>query len=203
MVRLNDDIVVGRDDVVQRFILLANSHDGSGAVTIRFTPIRVVCQNTLNYAMKRSTGVVSVAHTRNVHANLAEKQAETIQRVVSQVFKDAERVFGLMAAFKMSGPQTEQFLETLFPKSKLQKEKGQEPERWQRIRTVLEDTKVTPPATKNTLWGLYNAVARDEDHRTSRESDPSRRLERVWFGSGHDLKRTALDAARRFMRPAA
>ena len=203
MVRLSDDIVMAKDDVVQRFILLANSHDGKGAVTIRFTPIRVVCQNTLNYAMKESTGVLSVAHTWNIHANLAKKQAETLQEVISKVFKDAESLFGLMVALKMNAGQIDEFLERLFPRTKPQSAKRQEPERWQRIKTILDDSNVTPPTTRSTLWGLYNAVVRDEDYRVSREAGPENRLDRVWFGSGHDLKRAALDAARQHLRTAA
>ena len=67
---------------------------------------------------------------------------------------------------------------------------------------MLDDKTVTPPATRNTLWGLYNAVVRAEDYRDARQDGPSR-LERVWFGSGHDLKVKALDLVRQQLKLAA
>jgi len=94
------------------------------------------------------------------------------------------------------------FLEVLFPRTEKQKKLDQEPERWARVRAVLENENVTPPATRNTLWGLYNAVVRAEDYRDARQNE-SARLERVWFGSGHDLEVKALDLARRQLKKAA
>jgi hypothetical protein len=47
----------------------------------------------------------------------------------------------------------------------------------------------------HTLWGAYNAVTRYEDYRRAKESGPERRLNRVWFGQGADLKLRALEQA--------
>lgn len=44
--------VIG-DDISHKYLLLFNSHDGSGAVGVKFTPVRVVCQNTLTMALQR------------------------------------------------------------------------------------------------------------------------------------------------------
>jgi hypothetical protein len=77
------------------------------------------------------------------------------------------------------------------------------PERWQRIEAVLEDAEVTPRETAGTLWGLYNAVTGDEDHRTTREAFEDRRFERIWFGTGADLKIRTLNFCRNFLKEAA
>jgi phage/plasmid-like protein (TIGR03299 family) len=196
LVKLNEQIVIKGDDLIDRFLLLSNSHDGSGAVSIRFTPIRVVCQNTLNYAMKRSSGVISVRHTRHIAWHLANAQAEELKRIIEKTFKDAETLFGRMAMMEMKAEDTESFLEFLFPRTEKQKRDKTEPERWARIRSILDDPEVTPKSTRTTLWALYNAIIRDEDYRTSREAGSDARLERVWFGRGHDLKLKALNACR-------
>lgn len=203
LAKLQGQMRIDRDDVVDKFLLLANSHDGSSAVTVRFTPIRVVCQNTLNYAMKRSSGVVSVRHTRNIERNLAKAQAAKLKRIVDKVFADAETLFGRMAACEMGAPDTARFLKLLFPRTEAQTRSKQRPERWRRVLEILDDPAVTPPATRGTVWGLYNAVARDEDYRTTREDRADARLRRVWFGKGHDLKMKALKAARRRLAMAA
>ena len=58
------------NDVVENYLLFTTTHDGSSGVRILFTPIRVVCQNTLNAAIKCSSNYVSFRHTASVHDNL-------------------------------------------------------------------------------------------------------------------------------------
>jgi len=79
---------------------------------------------------------------------------------------------------------------------------GQQPKRWARIKNILSNPNITSLRTSHTLWGLYNAIVYDEDFRQARETEDGR-LERVWFGDGHDLKVKALNAARSFLSAAA
>lgn len=67
--KLPDDILV-HGDKVDSYLVFTNSHDGSTGVKILFTPIRVVCQNTLNAAIRTSTNYISFRHTKNVHSNI-------------------------------------------------------------------------------------------------------------------------------------
>lgn len=202
LAKLTEQIVINGDDAVDRYLLLSNTHDGRGAVSIRFTPIRVVCQNTLNLAEEEGKPAISVRHSKNMTEKLKEARAEKLKAVVDKVFAEAETLFGQMAAREMSVDDVDQFLELLFPRTAEQKRLDHEPTRWARVREVLEDKRLTPPATRNTLWGLYNAIVRAEDYRDARQ-DGSARLERVWFGSGHDLKVNALELARQQLKLAA
>lgn len=202
LVKLTGQIVVNRDDAVDRYLLLSNTHDGKGAVSIRFTPIRVVCQNTLNLAEEEGKPAISVRHSKNMTEKLKQAQAEKMKVVIDKVFAEAEMLFGHMAALKMRVDDVDEFLELLFPRTAEQKRLDQEPVRWARVREVLGDKRLTPPATHNTLWGLYNAIVRAEDYRDARQ-DGSARLERVWFGSGHEMKVKALDLARQELKAAA
>jgi phage/plasmid-like protein (TIGR03299 family) len=202
MAKLTDSLIISENDVVDRFLLLANSHDGSSAVTIRFTPVRVVCQNTLNFAMQQSSGVISVRHSRNVARNLADAQARQLKEIIDKAFADARTLFGKMALKTMNAEDTEKFLKLLFPLTDKQKKEGKEPERWARVKSILDDSRITPQATRNTLWSLYNAVVRDEDYREARGGTPEARLQRIWFGAGHDLKLKALEVARNALKAA-
>jgi hypothetical protein len=108
-----------------------------------------------------------------------------------------------MALQKMEAKEVRPFLNLLFPQTQQQKEKERVPERWSRIEAILDDKTVTPLETRNTLWGLYNAVVRDEDYRSTREANAEARLNRVWFGAGHDLKLRALAVAQQHLKRAA
>ena len=204
--KLKHRIVIGKDDAIDRYLLLSNTHNGAGAVTIRFTPIRVVCRNTLNLAVEDGgKSAISVRHTRHIDKRLAESQASELELelIVDKVFADARTLFAAMAERPLNASERAIILDSLFPRTRLQVEKKERPERWRRVDAVLEDGCVTPRETAGSLWGLYNAIVRDEDYRPSREAGPEARLERVWFGASEAVKIRALDYCRKYLKEAA
>lgn len=56
-------IKVGNDDLIEKYLFLTTSHDGYGSITSPFTPVRVVCQNTLNAAMRNHANSFKIRHT--------------------------------------------------------------------------------------------------------------------------------------------
>ena len=76
------------DDIIEEYILFTSAHDGSGAVYAGFTPIRVVCNNTLNMALRSVRNKLTLRHTRSVHDNLKMGlQLMGLQRAYSLEFK--------------------------------------------------------------------------------------------------------------------
>jgi phage/plasmid-like protein (TIGR03299 family) len=59
-------------DEVEPYLCFTNSHDGSSGVKVCMTPIRVVCNNTLNLALTSAKRIWSLRHTENVHERLDE-----------------------------------------------------------------------------------------------------------------------------------
>lgn len=70
--KLTSPIIVGTNDEVDQYVLLANSHDGSLAITAMPTNIRVVCNNTLSAALSGGKGVHKIRHTKNAHDRVKE-----------------------------------------------------------------------------------------------------------------------------------
>jgi phage/plasmid-like protein (TIGR03299 family) len=66
LAKLPKNIVIGKDDVVEQYLCLTNSHDGKSSLRMYFTPIRVVCQNTLNMSMQDAKNGISMRHTGNI-----------------------------------------------------------------------------------------------------------------------------------------
>lgn len=67
--KLPKNILV-QGDPVENYLVFTTSHDGSSGVKILFTPIRVICENTLNAAIATSSNYISFRHTKSVHGNL-------------------------------------------------------------------------------------------------------------------------------------
>ena len=59
-----------RDDLIEMYVVFTTSHDGTGSVRCMVTPVRVVCNNTLNWAMKHNIGRICFRHSSKVMGRL-------------------------------------------------------------------------------------------------------------------------------------
>jgi phage/plasmid-like protein (TIGR03299 family) len=88
----NDDLILdpnGSADVIKRYLLLTSSHDGTGHMTIKKTNTRVVCQNTLNVALRDIGDEFKIRHTQNMNARLEEaRKALGFAALYDSTFED-------------------------------------------------------------------------------------------------------------------
>ena len=89
-------------DAVDQYIVVSNSHDGSGAVLVFFTPVRVVCQNTLNFAISQAKNKLVYKHTKNIHDRMVWTADQNRAR--------AKQVFDAVGDFEGSFIETMRFL---------------------------------------------------------------------------------------------
>lgn len=94
---IGEDSFIDKDDAIRNYVVFTNAHDGSGSVMAFFTPIRVICQNTLNMAIRECPNKVVFKHTKNVDKRLdwqiaanREKAFEVFSKGVkfSEAFKE-------------------------------------------------------------------------------------------------------------------
>lgn len=69
--RLPESYIIAGDRI-NPYLVFSNSHDGSGSIKVAMTPIRVVCQNTLNLALQNAKRMWTTIHTGNIQAKLDE-----------------------------------------------------------------------------------------------------------------------------------
>ncbi|MCT2561852.1 DUF932 domain-containing protein [Chryseobacterium herbae] len=166
--KLPDYIRVGSgDDVTEKYIFLTTSHDGSGSITAAFTPIRIVCQNTLNASLRNMSNVVRIRHTSGAKQRLDD--AHKVMGLANKFSTELEGIFNQWAKFKVNDQEVKKLIQlALCPnKETLQHlQKGNEDE----ISTVFKNTVEDAFAyamisdtqqmdtTKGTLFGAYNAV---------------------------------------------
>lgn len=99
--KMPNNIRIGDNkDEINDYLLFTNGHDGLHGVTVCFTPIRVVCNNTLNAALNGSKNKYSFKHTANVHNKLA--MAETVMNLHSYFRKDFEENMNFLSKQELS-----------------------------------------------------------------------------------------------------
>jgi phage/plasmid-like protein (TIGR03299 family) len=198
MAKMPQAMEIVRGDECFKYLLLSNTHSGDGSVIVKFTAMRVVCQNTLMLAMEDGQKAYRVRHSKQMQFKLDE--LARFLAITQEVFLRAEELFRRLAKVQMIEDRLEHYLGAVFPRSDEQKKKGETPLRWGFLREVFETQKdLQLPAVRGTLWGAYNAVTRFEDYKQpQQEEQPDQRLERTWFGGGADTKLKALAKAAEF-----
>ena len=84
-------IRVGKGDFIEQYLMLTTSHDGFGSITAAFTPVRVVCRNTLNAAMRNHSNAIKIRHTASANDRL--KQAHTLMGIQFQPRRRTARAY--------------------------------------------------------------------------------------------------------------
>lgn len=187
------------DEAVDKFLLLTNSHDGSSALRVYFTPIRVVCQNTLNLAESKSKGQgVSIRHQGNLHAKI--KEAQRVLGLAHRFYDDAEAKINFLANHYPTKAQAENYFKLLYPDPACGDSTRTNNIRTELMRLFEQGIGHDQQAIRGTTWAAYNAVTEWVDHhRPTRNATPvlraSNRLKSAWFGSGAKLKARAWETA--------
>lgn len=196
MAKMPEAMQIVPGDECLKYLLLSNTHTGEGSVTVKFTSVRVVCQNTLIMAMEDGQKAYRVRHSKKMQFRLGE--LADFLAITQEVFLNAEECFRRLAKIQMIDDRLEHYFEAVFPRSEAQKKTENEPPRWGFLREIFEgrpDLQIT--GVRGTLWGAYNAVTRFEDYKQPQQDElQDQRLERTWFGGGAEIKLRALTKAK-------
>lgn len=177
--------IEGTDDLTEVYVMLTNSHDGSGSVIAAVTPVRIVCQNTLNAALKNTTNRVSVRHTTNVNANL--ENAHKLLGITHKYIEQLNECFNVLARKSITDAQVKELVAALFKSEK---------EDSTRIKNIREavmlsyHTGVGQESIRGTAWGALNGITHYLDH-VKEYKDADAKFSNVIEGTGAKLTEQA------------
>ncbi|MFN0021070.1 MAG: DUF932 domain-containing protein [Pirellulaceae bacterium] len=183
------------DDITEQFLLLSNSHDATSALRVYFTPIRVVCANTLGAAERRSRGQgVSIIHKGDLGAKVRE--AQKILGLATRFYEDVQIGVNRLADYQPTREQLDRYFRELYPNPTEGNKTRAENVRQELFRLFESGKGQDIPGVRGTAWAAFNSITEYVDHvRPARgrntEDRRSRRLESSWFGSGALLKAKA------------
>lgn len=217
LAKLPGEIKVAKDDITNKYLLLSNTHDGSSSVQVKFTPIRVVCQNTLTMALSGNEQAIRVSHFSDMHKRLAH--ADEMLGVINSEFEQIEDIFCSMAGKKLDSAQLEVFVQAVFPLPQPPAYQNETSSYQKRKKSMLKNREITRwlfkegkgndlPGVKGSLWAAYNAVAENVDQYISLQAanhdfsntKKYQRLHSVWFGDGYTRKCRAFKAAKDILK---
>ena len=165
--KLPSYIKVGKDDLIEQYLFLTTSHDGSGSITVAFTPVRIVCNNTLNAALKNSSNAMKIKHTSNAKERL--ETAHKILGITNQLSLNLETTFNQWSKIRITDPEVKKLIQlALMPKKEvfenLQADKQYELSSYfKNMSDLAYEYTMTNPSqqletTKGTLFGAYNGL---------------------------------------------
>lgn len=120
---------------ISPYLLFSNTHDGSGAIKVALTPIRVVCQNTLNLALKRAKRCWSMIHTGDIQGKMQEARNTLF---LAQTYMDElGKEFENLRMKKLTDKKVMDYIEILLPM-----EDNSTPQQTKNVRKLREDMKM-------------------------------------------------------------
>ena len=98
---------------ISPYLLFSNTHDGSGAIKVALTPIRVVCNNTLNLALSTAKRSWSMIHTGDIQGKLQE--AKDTLLLADRYMDSLGKEFENLRMKSMTDKQVMEYIEVLLP----------------------------------------------------------------------------------------
>ena len=194
--RDNSEIVRGDD--VCKFILLSNSHDGTTAIRVGYTPIRVVCANTMAMAHSKGSGskLIRIRHTRSSKTNL--ENVRDIMDNINAEFEATADQFRFLASRNFNQGDVRRYVKTM-----LDIQGTPDDDIKTRTRNILDDilTRIEGPkqsatGVRGTWWAAYNGFNEYLNYSKGRTED--NRLDSLWFGLNANDNIKALNTALEF-----
>lgn len=180
------------NDLVKNYLLLATACDGTLATTATPTSIRVVCSNTLAFAINGAANAIKVPHSTQFDPQAVKKQLGIavshwdnfiyqMKQLSDRKVKHQESLDFFERVFNADNPVTVQIRN----------------ERAIKAAQLLFEGKgkgALLQSSQHTAWGLLNAVTEFVDHE-KRARNHDYRLDSAWFGKGAAIKQKALEVA--------
>lgn len=144
-------------DAVEPYLCFTNAHDGSSGVRVCMTPVRVVCNNTLNVALSTAKRSWSMRHTENVHERLNEAR-DCLFRA-DEYMGELAQYADLAANKTIHDGEIRDILDALFPISESSSDR--EKANIAKIKDEFMICYFAPDIAKfrGTAWGAINAIS--------------------------------------------
>jgi len=188
LAKVKDSFELFKGDQVDSYLLFTNPHKFGQSIDVRFTPVRVVCNNTLTLSLaSKNDNMVKVSHRTAFDATKVKEQLGIATHKLAK-YKEMAQFLG-SKRFKQD--KVKEYFMEVFPSLS-----GKENKELSRNAIKALDLIERQPGAKyaeGTWWQPFNAVTFLTDHLVGRSADT--RLTSAWYGPNKTLKVKALEKA--------
>ena len=187
LAKVNDGFTIKTaqgEDSVESYLLFSNPHQYGKSIDVRFTPIRVVCNNTLTLSLNQNVDqYVRMGHQRPFNAEDAMATLGMAQQKLGQYKEAAE----LLCQKSYTTDDMLNYFNQVFPSAS-----DRDSNKSREAQEVMH-TQAGAALGEGTFWQLFNTVTYMTDHTLGRNSDT--RLQSAWYGQNQNVKKKALELA--------
>ena len=166
----------GANDKTTTYLLVHTSHDGSVAVQASITPVRVVCQNTLNLALGSVKQSFKLRHTTNIDGKI--QVAREALGLTINYMDDFEVQARSLFETAVTDLEFNKIITTIYPKP--EKDKKASVTKWENKIDTLNDLYFKSPTVatiKGNAWGVFNTLTERLDYyRSERKNNSENRF---------------------------
>lgn len=202
LAKVKESFDVFGEDTVESYLLFSNPHVYGKSIDVRFTPIRVVCNNTLTLSLNQSAkNGVRVGHRTEFNADAVK---ETLG-IAHEKFAQYKEMAEFLGSRKVNAEALIQYYNTVFPntsRTEQPKPVNSYEDLSRNAKLCYDALEVQPGAEygAGTWWSAFNSVTFVTDHVQGRNAD--NRLHSQWFGQNQARKVTAANKAVEFAQAA-
>ena len=203
LAKLSEDLVIGGVDKIKPYLLLVNSHDGSQAVRMFYTPVRVVCNNTLTAAVNRrqvGEGVV-IRHTESMNGKI--ELAQQVLGMAQAEYRSLKNGFNLFYNQQTTEERVQGYFANVFELDIVESKNDLATHNELMSGFYGHDTQAAEGTPEGSVWRAYNVATHRIDHvlpfrrnsTRSFQARSERRMKSLCFGTGAAVKARAYQQA--------
>ena len=189
LAKVKESFELFKGDRIDSYLLFTNFHKYGCSTDVRFTPIRVVCNNTLTLSLSSAVErMVKISHRRQFDAS----NVKDMLGIATDKLQKYKEMAAFLGSKKAKHESVVEYFERLFPST----ENAKKDKKLSKNAGIAMDILHTQPGhefAEGTWWPVYNTISYMTDHLMGRSADT--RLQSAWYGYNKGLKLKALDLA--------
>ena len=193
LAKVKESFSILGDDQVDSYLLFSNPHEYGKAIDVRFTPIRVVCNNTLTFSLNStSKNFVKLNHRSKFDADLVKAQ----MGLASEKFAQYKDMAEFLSTKRFSVESLMNYYNEVFPHTYSKGKEVKVVDDLTKNAKAAMDVLYTQPGAnfgEGTWWQALNSVTYLTDHKMGRNAES--RMQSAWFGQNQARKVRAVNKA--------
>jgi len=197
LAKIKESFELFKGDQIDSYLLFSNFHKYGFSTDVRFTPIRVVCNNTLTLSLNSKVErMVKITHRKQFKA----EEVKDMLGIATEKLQQYKEMAQFLGSKKAKSESIVEYFERVFPMSKGAEEEVGKRSRNANMAIDILSTQPGAEYAEGSWWQPFNAVTYMTDHLMGRSVDT--RMQSAWYGYNKGLKTKALELAVEFAETA-